>query len=102
MVENTIQAIKDTEAKAEAVVREAELMYKDIQDGAAKKAEQMKSEQIQGTKQKAQSDMEQAKEKGTQDLNAAMSEIQREVSALKELALQKHDAAVNLVVSELV
>ena len=53
-------------------------------------------------KQKAQSDMEQAKEKGTQDLDSAMSEIQKEVSALKELALQKHDAAVNLVVSQLV
>ena len=65
MVENTIQAIKETEAKAEAVVREAESKYREILDEAAKKAEAMKSEQIQNMKQKAQSDMEKAKEKGT-------------------------------------
>ena len=75
MVENTIQAIKETEAKAEAVVREAESKYREILDEAAKKAEAMKSEQIQNMKQKAQSDMEKAKEKGTQDLDSAMSEI---------------------------
>ena len=102
MVENTIQAIKETEAKADAVVREAESKYRDILDEAAKKAEALKSEQIQNMKQKAQSDMEKAKEKGTQDLDSAMSEIRREVAALKELAQQKHDAAVNLVVSELI
>ena len=63
MVENTIQAIKETEAKADAVVREAESKYRDILDEAAKKAEALKSEQIQNMKQKAQSDMEKAKEK---------------------------------------
>ena len=36
MVENTIQAIKETEAKADAVVREAESKYKNILDEAAK------------------------------------------------------------------
>ena len=102
MVENTIQAIKDTEAKADEVVREAELRYKEILEGAAKKAEEMKSEQIQGMKQQAQSDMEQAKGRGTQDLDSAMTGIQKEVAALKELALQKFDTAVNLVVSELI
>ena len=52
MVENTIQAIKETEAKADAVVREAESKYRDILDEAAKKAEALKSEQIQNMKQK--------------------------------------------------
>ena len=84
------------------MVREAESKYRDILDEAAKKAEAMKSEQIQNMKQKAQSDMEKAKEKGTQDLDSAMSEIRKEVAALKELAQQKHEAAVNLVVSELI
>ena len=34
MVENTIQAIKETEAKADAVVREAESKYREILDEA--------------------------------------------------------------------
>ena len=42
MVENTIQAIKETEAKADAVVREAESKYREILDEAAKKAEAAK------------------------------------------------------------
>ena len=83
-------------------MKEAERKQKELLEAATKEAEQIKSEQIQSMKQKADTDMEAAKEKGTQNLEKATAEIAREVAALKELAMQKEDAAINGVIAGLI
>ena len=46
MVEETIQVIRETEAKAEAIVKDAEVQCKGILEEASKQAEDLKAGQI--------------------------------------------------------
>lgn len=102
MVEKTIHEIKETEAKADAIVKDAEIKSREILDHAAKEAAAIKAELAQTAKQKAESDMARAKEEGTQSMNKVLSEIELEVKNLKASALAKEEDAVNLVISQII
>lgn len=102
MVEETIQVIRETEAKAEAIVKDAEVQCREILEEASKKAEGLKADRIQEMRKKADAMMEEAKEKGVQSQKAAMSDVENEMRILKEFAASKEGEAVNLVMSQLV
>ena len=91
MVEETIRSIKETEAQAEQIVKDAQEQCSRILDEAAKEAGQWKEEQIQ-----------QAMQKARQALDASKQFIAGEIQSLKEAALQKEEEAVGLVISGLV
>lgn len=102
MVEETIQVIRETEAKAEAIVKDAEVQCKRILEDASQEAESLKAEQIQEIRKKADAIMENAREQGAQSQKTAMSDVEIEIKALKELASSREDEAVSLVISQLV
>lgn len=102
MVEKTIHEIKETEAKADAIVKDAEIKSREILDDAGKEAACIKSEQAQKAKQKAESDMARAKEAGAQSMSEVLSGIELEVKNLKASALAREEDAVNLVISQLI
>lgn len=102
MVEKTIHEIKETEAKADAIVKDAEIKSREILENAVKEAADIKAEQAQTAKQKAESDMARAKEAGAQSMSEVLSQIEQEVMNLKASALAKEEDAVNLVISQLV
>ena len=102
MVEETIQVIRETEAKAEAVVKDADAQCRKILDDASKKADTLKAGQMEEIRKRAASMMEAAKEQGAQSQKDAMSAVEKEISALKQLASEKEETAVSLVVSQLV
>lgn len=102
MVEETIQVIRETEAKAEAIVEDAEVQCKRILEEASRQAEDLKAGQILEVRKKADAIMENAKEQGAQAQKNAMTDVENEIRALKETAASREDEAVSLVISQLV
>lgn len=89
MVEETIQVIRETEAKADAITRDAEVKGNQIVDGAEKQAKQWKEEQLAVMEEKMQKAMSDASEEGERVQAETLSKIEKEVIALKELASAK-------------
>lgn len=102
MVEETIQVIRETEAKAEAIVKDAEVQCRKILEDASAQAEDLKAEQIRQIREKADAIMNDAKEQGAQTQKTSVSDVEREISALKETAASRQGEAVSLVISQLV
>lgn len=102
MVEETIQVIRETEAKAEAIVKDAEVQCRKILEDASRQAEDLKAEQIRMIREKADAIMNDAKEQGAQTQKNSMSEVENEIQALKEAAASRADEAAGLVISQLV
>ncbi|MBU3875921.1 ATPase [Faecalicatena sp. AGMB00832] len=102
MVEETIQVIRETEAKAEAIVKDAEVQCKKILEDASVKAGDLKAEQIGQAREKADAIMDNAKEQGAQAQKTSMSDVEHEIQTLKETAASRVDEAVGLVISQLV
>ena len=102
MVEETIQVIRETEAKAGAIVKEADAKCRKILDDASKEADMLKARHVEEIRRQAESMMEAAKEQGAQSLKEAAVAVEKEISALKELASEKEEQAVSLVISQLV
>lgn len=102
MIEETIQVIRETEAKAEALVKDAEVQCKKILEEASKEAESLKADKIHEIRLKADTMMADAKEQGAQSQKAALSEVENDIKSLKEAAASKEDEAVSLVMSQLV
>ena len=102
MVEETIQVIRETEAKAGAIVKEADAKCRKILDDASKEADMLKADQVEAIRRQAESMMEAAKEQGAQAQKNAMTDVENEIRALKETAASREDEAVSLVISQLV
>lgn len=102
MVEQTIQAIRETEAKAGAIVMDADVQCRKILEDASQEAQTHKADQIEEILKKAESMMEDAKVQGTQTLQEAAAAVENEIGVLKGLASEKEEAAVSLVISQLV
>lgn len=102
MVEETIQVIRETEAKADAITRDAEVKGNQIVDDAEKQAKQWKEEQLTVMEEKMQKAMTDAREEGKRVQAETLSKIEKEVVALKELASVKEEEAVSLVIAQLV
>lgn len=102
MVEQTIQVIRDTEAKADTIVRTAQEDCTKIIEEAVKKAAEIKAEELQKVKEKAEASMKLAQDDGEKVTEEQTSRIEKEVQALKALALDKEEEAISLVISQLV
>lgn len=102
MVEETIQVIRETEAKADAITGDAEVKGNQIVDDAEKQAKQWKEEQLAVMEEKMQKAMTDAREEGKRVQAETLSKIEKEVVALKELASVKEEEAVSLVIAQLV
>lgn len=102
MVEETIQVIKETEAKADAIVKDADAQCKKMLEQASQRVETLKAEQIAGAQKKAESMLQQAKAEGEKSQETAVLTVLKEVEALKELASQKEREAISLVITQLV
>lgn len=102
MVEETIQAIRETEGKAGAIVKDAEVQCRNILEQASNEAEKLKTDQLSKVRTKAASDSEEAKMQGAQSQEKAAADVEKEVLKLKEAASARAEEAVNLVIERLV
>ncbi|MBS4929779.1 MAG: hypothetical protein KH020_00315 [Clostridiales bacterium] len=102
MVKETIEAIKESEAKAEQIIREASEQGKTFIDQANEQAKSRVEKAKNAIRQK-EIQAEGAREKdGTVYLENALKEAEEEVMSLKQMAEQKAQEAIDLIVSQLV
>ena len=102
MVQETIQAVKEAEQKADEMIRNASEQGRVLVEEAKLKAEAKKNETkkaVKGREQKAESNF--VKE-GEQILNKALEEAKQEAISLQETAKKRTKEAVSLIISELV
>ena len=102
MVAETIKVIKETEAQAAEIMKKAEEEYNELLDKASQDAKILKDQNVAEANAKARADMEAEKANGEQALKSAMSDVEKEILALREIAYQKEGEAVQQVISQLV
>lgn len=99
MVEETIRSIRETEKKADEIIREAEAKSLAIREEAGVNAAKVTEELISAARAKALAMAEQAKENGDRAEAEAMAETEKEISGLKASAMKREKEAVDLVIS---
>ncbi|MDD3404551.1 MAG: hypothetical protein PHQ72_14555 [Hespellia sp.] len=102
MVEETIREVKETEQKAEDILRDAKNQQREILEKAKLDAIHLKEEYLANEKAKAGQDMDIMQSECERLKAEAQKELEAEVSLLKEMALQKKDEAMKLVIGELI
>lgn len=102
MVEETIQTIRETEQKANSIVKDAEAKSREILAEASKKADAVREESRCAAKAAFDLAMEEAKAQGVRTQEKSSADIEKEVQALKELALGREEEAIQLVIAGLV
>lgn len=102
MVKQTIQAIKETEAKAGVIVKDAQVQCKKILEDASKQAQKRKEENIEKALKEAESMMEAVRAQGEQIQQKAAVAVENEVGVLKQLAFEKEETAVGLAIAQLI
>ncbi|WP_243117372.1 ATPase [Muricomes intestini] len=102
MVEETIELIRETEANAEAIVKDADERYRIILEEANQKAQRLKTEQRDTVLKEAEAVREAARRSGEDLQRTAASDIENEIKLLKENASKREQEAISLVVSQLV
>ncbi|MGI6070110.1 MAG: ATPase [Blautia sp.] len=101
MVQETIQAVKETENQAEQILKDAAVQADAIVKKAREDAAALKEEQMKAAKEKAASDMENTKAGEAGKLDQLDGEVQKEIAALRELAAAKEEQAIDMVISQL-
>lgn len=102
MVEETIRVIRETEAEADAKIKDAETQCQELLAEAKAKAQSFRTQQREALKQQSETAMEHAVQDGEEVQRKALADIEQEVKSLKETALSKEDEAVGLVISQLI
>ena len=102
MVEETIKAIRETEAAADVIVKEAGEKSQKILEDARQEAERMIKSQEETHRISAQDAMQDAREKARVFQEEARGQTEKEIKVLKEFAVQKEAEAVSAVISQLV
>lgn len=102
MVEDTIQVIRETEAKAAGIMAQAEAESRSILEDARMQAEQLIGGTRSDCRRESEREMERARTDGVLFQENAASSIAMDVQALRELAGRREEEAVNLVISSLI
>lgn len=102
MAKETVQAVR--QAEINSIEKEKEALQK--RTNLISEAEQSAKELINSlTKQgldKAERDLKEAGRKGTELINTSKMKAESEILIMKELAIRKEDAAINLILSKVI
>ena len=99
MVEETIRSIRETEKKADEMVKAAQEKSREMMDDAKAQASSTAEAILKDARDKALEVSERAKEAGKQAEAAALAETEKEAQNLKTSALGREKEAVDLVIS---
>lgn len=101
MIEETVRAVKDAEAKADQTVTEAKARASDILRNARAEADQIRSDAQQEAGRKYEERMARARSEGEASLVEADRQMQKEAEELKAGCVPKEGAAVDSVIRKL-
>ena len=93
MIQETIKAVKEAEAKAQQKIKDASVRAQSIISEAEKEAENII--------RKAASDMKAAEERAHSTENTVVGQVEEELAALKKKAESKHEQAIQAVMDSL-
>ena len=102
MVVDTIQSIKDTEKKADEIMKQADQESKDILTKATQEASKLKEDAKISSTKKAAADLEEAKAQGNQVLQQQEENTKNEIKGLNEKVKEKENEAIQLILEGLV
>lgn len=102
MVEETIRSIRETENRADGIVKEAEEKSLQILEEARIKAEEEKNNILDRAAAQAQALESKAQEEADRTRRDAGESIRKCAEELKASALSRKSEAVDLVISELI
>lgn len=101
MVEETIKTIKETENKADEIMRKADTTCTEILENAADEAKKIKEQAVAKAKNQAEADFLKVKEEGEKQKSEASKMTGQDTEALKALAETKEEEAVAVVIEAL-
>ena len=101
MVQETMQAVKEAENKAEQILKAAAEEASAILDQAKVQAQEEKEKQIRAAQEKAASDMAALRSSSEKEWEGQSVESEKDIAALRELASAKEAQAIDLVISKL-
>lgn len=102
MVEETIKTIRETESKAEAILKEADDRCDAILADAENQAYDIRVQAESVAKEKARTTLESEKEIGEKSIQDALAEVESDITVLKENARAKESEVISAVIAELV
>lgn len=102
MVQDTINAVKEAEERAEKIVSAAAEESRALVENAKEEAEVLKAAKEEEARQTAKEAMEKAVIQGEEILADFRKASELDIGALKELAALKGSKAVELIISRLI
>ena len=101
LVKDTIQAIKDTEQRAEEMTENARKEAAEIRENAKNEAAEIEKDMIEKARKRAQEALQEARKDADQKLEAAKQAAGEEASLLRDKAGELEKAAVEGVIQKL-
>ena len=101
LVKDTIQAIKDTEQRAEEMTENARKEAAEIRENAKNEAAEIEKDMIAKARKRAQEALQEARKDADQKLEAAKQAAGEEASLLRDKAGELEKAAVEGVIQKL-
>lgn len=102
MAKETVQAVRQAELNAAQIEKEAFVKKEAILLEAQQNAKTMITSMTREAIAKAESDISAARHRGTENLEAARIKAEKEVLLIKEMIKGKEQAAINLVLSNVI
>jgi vacuolar-type H+-ATPase subunit H len=102
MVKVTIEAIRRAEQQADQLEKAAAASAKDIIADAHTKAREAYEKTLSNARALAQAKLEESKQQGRNLIANALRQAEKESESLKQSALKKEQAAIDLILSEII
>lgn len=102
MAKETVQAVREAEAKATQIEKDAIAKRDAILSKAGDDAKNLISSKTKEALAKAEQDLVQAQKEGEELLVTAKQKAEQEILLLKEFVKSKEQAAIDLVLSEVI
>lgn len=102
MAKETIQAVRQAELNAVNMEKDAIQKKEEILAKAHKEAGIILTTRIKQANEEAEHNLVSANEQGTKLMEKAKQRVNNEVTAMKEIAKDKEEAAINLVLSSVI
>lgn len=102
MAKETVQAVRKAEIAADKIVKDAQINKDTIIFEAMKRAKELTASMLNDAQKDAEKKVEEAVRQSNQILEDAKKEADKEVELLKAMAKVKEQAAIDLVISNVI
>lgn len=102
MAKETVQAVRQAELSAAQIEKNAIVKQDEILTGAQQKAKEILKSTTKEAQKKAELELQEAEKTGAELVEAAKVRAEKEILLMKEMTKSKEQAAINLILSEVI